>query len=261
MVASVGVLISSLEALSMRAQYQDHGLFGWPTLRTRSALTAGAGFWAHLLTHFLAYPNVLYLLSVRAMAAASLIIGVGGLWTRLAIASIFVTDALIFGVRHQRRTGAESMGRIIFGALFLAQVVANSSLAEQACLWFIALQACLAYAGNGWSKLRQPVWREGTVVFTVTHSRIFGYPPAARLLRRHPFPGKLLTWGALAMECLFPLVLVAGRPACWIFLGGGLAFHLLNGFFMGLNNFLWMFAATYPAILYSVDQVARLIHG
>ena len=259
-IASVGILISSLEALSLRTQFRDDGLFSWRTISTRWSRPGDETLWVRVLGRFLAYPNVLYVLGIRAAAAALLLVFVGGVWSRLGIAVVFFTNALILGIRPGQNTGSDRMARVIFGALFLAQVVADSPLAAQACVFFLALQASLSYAGNGWHKLRDPTWREGAMVFDVTRNRMYGYAPAARYLRRHPLPGKLLTWGTLIMECLFPLVLVVGHPACWVFLAWGLAFHLLNTFFVGLNNFFWTFTATYPAILYSASQVERMIH-
>jgi len=39
-----------------------------------------------------------------------------------------------------------------------------------------------------------------------------------------------------------------------VFLGWGLAFHLMNALVMGLNSFLWAFLATYGAIIYCCMQ-------
>ncbi len=261
-IASIGVLISTLEFLAMKRQFQSRGLFDWDVLKTRRDITTGTGFVARVLDGLLIYPNILYVLGFRATAAGLLVIGPNLKWGFFAgITTIYFTNILLFGIRDLRGTGADDMVKVVFGALFFGQVVATGPLAAQACIGFIALQSCLAYGGNGYYKLRDPAWRRGEVVFEVAKHGLFGSPPAARFLRRHPLPGKLLTWATLAMECLFPLVLVAGYPACWVFLAWGLVFHLFNAYFMGLNNFFWIFTATYPAILYGVAQVQKFVSG
>lgn len=53
----------------------------------------------------------------------------------------------------------------------------------------------------------------------------------------------------MVFECIFPFLLLG--PS-WLILGAlalGLSFHLDCAMMMGLNNFLWMFPATYPCVL------------
>ena len=45
----------------------------------------------------------------------------------------------------------------------------------------------------------------------------------------------------------------------FVFLAGGLLFHVASAVLMGLNTFLWAFGATYPAVFYcSVICAMRL---
>jgi hypothetical protein len=44
-----------------------------------------------------------------------------------------------------------------------------------------------------------------------------------------------------------------------LFLGWGVAFHLGCAVVMGLNNFLWAFIATYPALLFAADWLAATL--
>ena len=43
-IASIGVLISTLEFLAMKRQFQSRGLFDWEVLKTRRDITTGTGF-------------------------------------------------------------------------------------------------------------------------------------------------------------------------------------------------------------------------
>jgi hypothetical protein len=84
---------------------------------------------------------------------------------------------------------------------------------------------------------------------------MYGAAPADAFLRRHPALLPWLSRSVVAAECLFPLALVTPLPVSLALLAGGLAFHLLAAVFMGLNTFLWSFAATYPAILYCAARL------
>lgn len=77
----------------------------------------------------------------------------------------------------------------------------------------------------------------------------------AALLGRHPWISRALTWTTWGLECSFPLVLVVGFPAGYLWLGWGAVFHLGIAVVLGLNTFPWAWLATYPAIIYSVYAV------
>ena len=53
-----------------------------------------------------------------------------------------------------------------------------------------------------------------------------------------------------------PLLVLTGPRGCLVFIAAGLAFHIGIAFTMGLNLFLWSFAATYPC-LYLVSTWIR----
>jgi hypothetical protein len=59
-----------------------------------------------------------------------------------------------------------------------------------------------------------------------------------------------LAWSVIVLETLFPLCVIVHPPLFWVFLLWGLGFHIFCAFFMGLNNFVWAFVATYPALLF-----------
>jgi hypothetical protein len=156
--------------------------------------------------------------------------------------------------------GSDQMSTQVFGALFLGYL-GGSTLALQASLWFIAGQACLSYFTSGFAKVLSPYWRAGDVVFAIFNTRTYGYEPVARFLYQKTTLTKLLTWGAVFMECIFPLALFLGFPGCLVLIAWGVWFHIMNAVVMGLNSFFWSFVATYPAVIYVAIVIEQTLYS
>jgi hypothetical protein len=250
---SAGALLSTLE-----------WLFNWPCLRAGAPLGwPGRPGGSPVLDTFLSYPNILAVLVVRLCA---LLLLPAALWAQrgheVVLGIVLMSQLLLNRRNPQAMDGADQMATQVFGALLLGNLP-GTELAREACLWYIAAQSCLSYCTSGVAKVFSPRWRKGNAVFLAFNSQVLGNEAAARFLHPRPALVKALSWGAMMMECLFPLVLVLGYPAGLIFLAWGIAFHLANAFILGFNSFLWSFVATYPAILFCVassgDLIGRLL--
>src|SRR5215475_4643555 len=70
--SSIGVFIASAELVTLKAEFEDGGLFSWNVLRTisRTTLSVGAGRRGQVMSHRLFMPA---LTGARALAALSLI--------------------------------------------------------------------------------------------------------------------------------------------------------------------------------------------
>ncbi|HET8669252.1 MAG TPA: hypothetical protein VFM05_01120, partial [Candidatus Saccharimonadales bacterium] len=71
--ASVGVLIASMELLTLKREFEDGGLFSWDVLRTvsKATLSVGTGRGRHLISHSFFVPAVT---GARAFAALLLML-------------------------------------------------------------------------------------------------------------------------------------------------------------------------------------------
>lgn len=247
---SIGAAISTLEWLRNRRHLQDDGLFSWRVIGTRPAVLRPGPARA-LAGALLSYPRFVGVLGVRLVAVAVL---PAALWTGHAatpVLAVALATTLLLNFRSPYgMDGSDQMATQVLGALFLGSA-AGTPAAMAAALVFIALQACLSYFTSGVAKVLSPAWRQGDAVFRIFNTRTYGYLPAARFLAAHPAATRVAGWGAVAMECAFPLVLVVGWPYALVFLLWGATFHLMNALVMGLNSFLWSFVATYPAIVYT----------
>jgi hypothetical protein len=59
----------------------------------------------------------------------------------------------------------------------------------------------------------------------------------------------------IVFECTFPLAILSPRLAL-VFFGAGIAFHVGIAAVMGLNNFVWPFIATYPAVYIASNDLS-----
>lgn len=253
--AAVGVCISSLEHLVARRHLDDRGLLNWPVARLRSRwVTHGVVFRA--LDPLLHYPAVLAIVGVQLLGALALLATAPASSARAPLCSAVALTSLLLLVRHPfGNDGADQMSLLVFAGASLARC-ASSDLVLEACLWFLALQACLSYLTAGAVKVVAPRWRDGSALAGVFRTATYGATWADRLLKRHPALAACGARGVIAIECAFPLALVLPPPARHLLLAGGLAFHLAAAGIMGLNTFLWAFAATYPAILHCSGRLA-----
>lgn len=245
----VSVIIASAELLARPADLDDDGLLSWEVSRLRFPWLAG-GPLAALADRALRFPAVLWLYRVRLLAAAALLaVPVDGAWRGWAAGLVFVCSVgqsvrAIYGL-----DGADQMTLSVFGPLTLAYALPTPAVIE-ACLGFIALQSCLSYLTAGWAKAVSPVWRSGAALPGIFSTRIYGNRALAEFLGARPALARWLSRGVILGELALPLALVTPAPVAAGLLAAGLAFHGASALVMGLNTFLWSFAATYPAILY-----------
>lgn len=255
-IASVGVALISLERIAMRSMYRDDGPLGWGVLRRRRAGLRGC--WDPVANRLFRAPYVIWA-SASGLASSLVLMGTDptatALWSLSAVV-IFATLALSnVRSRNLGRDGSSNMLVVIFGGLLVQRMDPDSEVLTRACLWFVAIQACLAYFFSGVGKLSTVEWRRGTGAADLLFNWPYAPAWATRRLEDRPNLVKCLTYGTLFMECAFPLVLILGHPWYWIFLAWGCAFHLSNLLVLRLNHFPWAYGATYPAIAFCASAI------
>ncbi|KYG84705.1 hypothetical protein AWW67_01285 [Roseivirga seohaensis] len=250
-IASIGIIINSIEQLSRRRFFQSNHLFSWSTIsRFRSSL-AHAKFIFPLLSKLLDYPNVLWLIIARILAAIVLFCFSNNYWlSSMAIWWIYISGLLLFNIRVIIRTGYSVFLQAIFVTLSLQRLVPNSELTELFCIWAIAIQCCLVYFENGITKLKEVEWRNGKAILRVLNNPIYISSISNwSVFKNHKF-NRLLSWSVIMFELTFPLALFGGNIGLIVLLSLGFTFHLINSWALGLGTFFWVFIAAYPAIIY-----------
>lgn len=195
--------------------------------------------------------------AARVVAAAALLVPTGRRTRLAADAFLAGSQVLLHPRHHQGGDGSDQVAFLVQTTAGLARLGGRRDVTD-AALWFLASQSVLSYAVSGWVKLFGAPWRSGTALAGILRTRTYGDEQAWRLVTRFPRTARVAGTGVLAMECLFPVVLVGrGRQLAPLFVGSAAVFHLANARLMGLNRFLTAFVAMHPAVLYVTGPAER----
>src|SRR6266516_1844198 len=251
--AALAILVSCAEYLVFPRPLQDSGLMGWAVGRLRSPLLV-KGLTGRVLNWLLPYPRILGLIALRAAIALLILFGPLAVVLNPLLLCLLVLLSILLTIRNAFGTnGADQMGDILFVGLAVVSIFTTHTTIS-VYLWFLTLQACLAYATAGIAKAVASGWRDGTYLIGICGTCIYGNAWLRDLLLARPTLAKWLARLVTIWECTFPLVLLLPLPLALVVLVGGIVFHLMMGYIMGLNDFVWYFLAAYPAILYCLQM-------
>jgi hypothetical protein len=240
----LGAVLAATELLSLRRQISAAGHFSWANDRTRFRAALSNGTIA-LLDAVCDYPRFLYLLSLQALCGVFLVFS-GSPTVRLCLLLVVLCVHLLTMIRSPWTDGSDQMLTIVLLSLVCFYITPDPML-RKAALWFLALQAILAYVTAGVLKLWSKAWLNGTMLQESANQglarEVFGkfLPKGVRI-------NQLLCWSVIALECSFPLVVVPWPVVCVSILCAGILLHLINAVALGLPRFIFTFVAAYPAI-------------
>lgn len=180
----------------------------------------------------------------QIIAAVVLIVG---LWPSPAVWALWALAVLqLHRFQGAYNGGSDKMALLALSCLGLAHLA--PAWADIA-LGYLAVQLVLSYFVSGWVKLTNPQWRSGAALTQVFRFSAYPVSENLRRLANHPRLMQSASLGVIGFEVLFPLALL--HP---LVLGVALViaagFHLLNALLFGLNRFLWIWIATYPALIW-----------
>jgi hypothetical protein len=254
--ASVWVIVGAAETLSSLREYGTDGLFDPRIVKADVEATMSPVVQAATL-------------GPQAVASVAAVRLTAGLVLLLAPTHPFVQamawTAVAASAAHARwrrplgDDGADQMLLIMSTAFSMALLLRFADGALEVGVCFIAAQACLSYVVAGVAKLLGPDWRRGSVVAQVLATRAYGTTQVGRAIDRHPTLGRTLCWGTIVFEISFVGAIFLPFAVLIGLLAVAASFHLASAAFMGLNGFLWVFVATYPAIVYVNLQVATAL--
>lgn len=260
LIASAGMIISSMEQMYSRLDFTERGMFAWSILRTdrmssSSARSIGA------LTEILSRDSVfLAQACLRLLAALSIILLPDVAWIELTATAAIVASLVYFHYRVPLGLdGSDQMYLVVFAGLMACRLVPAGSPAAEWGLWFIGFQSSLAYVTAGVAKLISPTWRSGAAVILVFDTRTYGRPFFAGLMLDFPRLAFAVAWFVILFEALFPLGVLIGGATLMVFVLSALAFHVMTGVVMGLNSFVFAFPAALPAVLYTSERLRSFI--
>lgn len=247
--AGVGTIVDACELI--RTRESNESAFRWDVLSTLTVHTWRSSrifqLGAHSLGSWTQFARILAAVGTSTALAAA-----PGTWLGPVLAGgclllqVFVQNRLVFGL-----DGADQMLTIVWAG------VAISGISPIAGVTLIGAQALLAYCAAGVAKVAGAEWRSGVAAERIVRTAGHGSPAVASLLAIKPI-GRLATWGTMAFELLAPLLLLFGASGGLVFVLVAMIFHASIAWGMGLNNFVWAFAAALPALYFAAAQVSLL---
>jgi len=246
---AAGGFISALELLRLYRAFQNEGLFFWKgaQLRRRRAVRPIL----NLFRSVLAWPGILALLSSRiATALACVVCACFGPVPTLLLAAYVAIGCLLLLRTHHAADGAEQFMHITAAACLVA-VVSRGSLAGEIGLFFLSAQLSLAYATSAIVKIAHSDWRNGRFLTEIFATETFGRRWAFEVLTARPQRAKWASRVVIYGELLCCLAPWSPPHVAWALLAAAALFHISVGATMGLNMFVFAFAAAFPAAIYT----------
>lgn len=143
--------------------------------------------------------------------------------------------------------GSDQMASIVLFCLSIRHLIPNTEYISEI---FLMMQLVLSYVVSGIAKLVSQHWRDGSAIVMILSTNSFGIGRANWLHKKRNF-AKFICISVIIFEISW-LALPFNANLAIGLITLGLFFHLVNSFLMGLNLFVWSFAAAYPLVLNSV---------
>jgi hypothetical protein len=240
-------LISTMEWVHNRNLFRKEGLLAWRILSLRPGFMFGSD-WFHSLFW---ERSIAWLLNLRIAAAVGLILTPRAGWAAVALLVIIATSWFLTMRSWLGGDGSDEMGQIVsIGVLLIALGIwLNQLTLSFAGTLLIGGQLTISYFFAGFAKLLSAEWRQGRAMVGVTGTHIYGHALTARVFGGSAVLSKCFCWLVIISETLFPLFILAPPKIFLITVTAFFMFHLSHAYFMGLNTFVWAFAAAYPSVL------------
>ena len=192
------------------------------------------------------------LLGVRLVAALALLMPTNNNTRMVASDLSGITYAAGNKYTINGSDGAEQYAAIILTSSALGRT--NGGKNKDLAIDFIAAQTTLSYFVAGAVKALGYEWKRGTAVERVIRTETYGNERFYRILRAHPNLSKLLTHATVAIETMFPALILCKKTRPLAFMSM-LGFHMANIELMGLGRFFLVFTSTYPAVAKAIRPI------
>ncbi|MCH2231621.1 MAG: hypothetical protein MK105_14890 [Crocinitomicaceae bacterium] len=259
LLATIGLLISSLEILASRENYIPTGILSWNVLRLRPDILNNI-IPLKIIDFIFDTPYFFGVIVFRIICLIALIYAIfyhsniSFPLTAIVISTFLINYRSSYGC-----DGSDQMLTIVFFTVCISSYFGLSHVGN-VCLIFIGCQSCLSYFVSGVAKVIGKKWRKGIAVAEILSSQSYGNKLVGSFLKKHIYLSKLISWTTVIFECLFPIVLILPNHYLYFVLAFGLVFHISIALLMGLNIFFWAFVCTYPAIIYTSFSLNSILN-
>jgi hypothetical protein len=247
--AALGVVMTTAESIWhwRQGHFSETGVWPWYILRTDHSPLATA-----VLTPVLDGAGLLALLLSRLTAAIlTPVCYWAGLNAGLPLLILILSQVLLTYRCRLGGEGGDQMTTIMLIMAFLPQVTPNDHMVANLAALFVGAQILLSYVASGSAKLFGPLWRRGEALAEIMGHFQFGHYWLMGQLRAYPVVCQIICLSVIAFQLSFPLFFVLPEPYAYIYLIGGVAFHVGIAYFMRLYLFVLTFLGTYPCLIFT----------
>jgi hypothetical protein len=245
----IGLVLTTAELLSAHRIYARNGLLARDiAILQYPIVTARLGGLHGWLGTRISPFSLLLLLRLTAAVYALIVVAIGDIET-LPLGVLLITTIALGLLMPFGLDGGHHMNLVLLVGLTVAAAFPEGSLAWRAGLAFITIQAVLSYVLAGIAKVTSETWRRGAAPAGIFSTDVYGHKWVYAWLAGRPLRGRAVAWATIAFECSFAAVPFVGLETAWPLLTLGLGFHVASALLMGLNGFLFAFAAAYPIIV------------
>jgi hypothetical protein len=198
------------------------------------------------------------LITLRLLAAILLVAAVAfNVFLPHAVLALATVSSILAWYKIIGGDGAEQMAFIVITAAAFTAIAGFNDNHVLLFLFFVAGQASLAYLTAGIAKLVSPTWRSGVAITRIVSASSYGTPWCHRTLTSLPLLGVAICWATIIWESLFPIALCGNHIVTVAVLAIGILFHVGCAIIMGLNDFVWAFVGTYPAVIIVSQRIGE----
>ena len=178
--------------------------------------------------------------------------------TRYSLLSLALVS-LLFNLRcPEGNDGSDQMSLFVIVSTAIAELLSTTTCST-IVLFFVAGQSALAYGTSGFLKIRESGWRNGEFPTAVLATSTFGNRSVLTLFQKSRALRIIAGWSVALGDCLLAVAFALPPVVSLIILLFGVGLHIGIARILGLNTFLWAFAATYPAVYFVSNLLYRHI--
>lgn len=245
-IISIAIIFQSIEYLILKKAFSEKGIWRWNEIKREFSFLPDIV--QKIFNNLLNEQSFILLLSLRLAAALAFIF-----FPEFVLALFLFVSTLLISLRFRGsfNGGSDFMALIILSALTVETFFHKPGISK-AVLWYIAIQSTTSYFIAGLVKIKQKSWLTGSAFKKFILSPNYNPPQFIRDLSQNHLIALSASWLVIFFELSFPLILLQNPTTAGFWLLMGFSFHLMNFIIFGLNRFLIIWLATYPAIYFCV---------